>query len=115
MGRKKKNLNDVTANVMETNEAVNDNMNAVKTNNVAVEETKQVTDDNPLEKSNIEMELDLLVKVNQRLDKLLHKSTENDIQLLNSMSSEQKMLLSKQYMMQNKLIHLLKRRMSVLD
>ena len=108
MGRRKKNLDDVTTNIIKTDEAV------VKTDKVTVEETKQVIDDDPLEKSSIDMELDLLIRVNQRLEKLLHKSTENDAQLLDSMSSEQKMLLSKQYMMQNKLIHLLKRRMSTL-
>ena len=108
MGRRKKNLDDVTTNIIKTDEAV------VKTDKVTVEETKQVIVNDPLEKSSIDMELDLLMRVNQRLEKLLHKSTENDAQLLDSMSSEQKMLLSKQYMMQNKLIHLLRRRMSTL-
>lgn len=113
MGRRKKNLDGVTTNIIKTDEVVNDEA-VVKTDKVTVEETKQVIDDDLLEKSNIDMELDLLVKINQRLEKLLHKSTENDNQLLDSMNSEQKMLLSKQYMMQNKLIHLLRRRMSTL-
>ena len=114
MGRRKKNLDDATTNIIKTDEVVNNDEAVVKTDKVTVEETKQVIDDDPLEKSSIDMELDLLIRVNQRLEKLLHKSTENDAQLLDSMSSEQKMLLSKQYMMQNKLIHLLKRRVSVL-
>ena len=64
-------------------------------------------------KERVKKELDDLIGRNEKLGNLLGKVKASDVKLLESLNGEQKKLLAKQYMMQNKLIHILKRRLEI--
>ncbi len=58
-------------------------------------------------------ELDEMSERNARLGNLLGKVGSRNAKLLDSLNGEQKKLLAKQYMMQNKLMHVMKRRLEI--
>ena len=68
-------------------------------------------------KERVKIELDELTERNEKLGNLLGKiksdNWEAHQKLLNSLNGEQKKLLAKQYMIQKKLIHILKRRLEI--
>lgn len=68
-------------------------------------------------KERVKIELDELTERNEKLGNLLGKiksdNWEAHQKLLNSLNGEQKKLLAKQYMIQKKLMHILKRRLDI--
>lgn len=74
---------------------------------------KKVTAKKMTAKERLKKELDEMSERNARLGNLLGKVRSNDARLLDSLNGEQKKLLAKQYMMQNKLIHIMKRRLEI--
>ena len=68
-------------------------------------------------KERVKIELDELTERNEKLGNLLGKiksdNWEAHQKLLNSLNGEQKKLLAKQYMIQKKLMHILKRRLEI--
>ena len=68
-------------------------------------------------KERVKIELDELTERNEKLGNLLGKiksdNWEAHQKLLNSLNGEQKKLLAKQYIVQKKLMHILKRRLEI--
>ena len=68
-------------------------------------------------KERVKIELDELTERNEKLGNLLGKIKSDNWEayqkLLNSLSGEQKKLLAKQYIVQKKLMHILKRRLDI--
>lgn len=84
-----------------------------KSNDKEVDETSKPT----TAKERVKIELEELIKKNEKLGNLLGKikseSWEAHKKLLKSLSGEQKKLLFKQYILQKKLTHILKRRLDI--
>lgn len=82
-------------------------------NNKEIKETSKTT----TAKERVKIELDELTERNEKLGNLLGKiksdNWEAHQKLLNSLSGEQKKLLAKQYIVQKKLMHILKRRLDI--
>lgn len=81
------------------------------------EKIKNETSKPTTAKERVKIELDELTEKNEKLGNLLGKiesdNWEAHQKLLNSLSGEQKKLLAKQYIVQKKLMHILKRRLEI--
>ena len=86
---------------------------AKKENSEEIKETSKPT----TAKERVKIELDELTERNEKLGNLLGKiksdNWEAHQKLLNSLNGEQKKLLAKQYIIQKKLMHILKRRLDI--
>ena len=94
-----------------------ENVAEIKAEQTVTAETEATTAKPTTAKERVKEELRELTERNEKLGNLLGKiksdNWESHKKLLDSLSGEQKKLLSSQFMLQRKLIHVLKRRLDI--